>query len=141
MMSTYPSYPPVTEVTWRIPIGMPAPFMNSNERKHWTSRSENTAAWRYTAGWRVKAAKIPRLEHAWIQVHVSFGDKRRRDPSNYARTAKAIVDGIVDAGVLPDDNPQYVTGPDMRLGTDSKRGALLIISARPIVDADLGTEG
>jgi hypothetical protein len=33
---------------------------------------------------------------------------------NYYPTAKAILDGLVDAGVLPDDNDDHVTGPDMR---------------------------
>ena len=29
-------------------------------------------------------------------------------------TAKAVVDGLVDAGVLPDDDAKHLLGPDLR---------------------------
>ena len=35
-------------------------------------------------------------------------DKRRRDPSNLIATQKPILDGLVDAGLVPDDTPEYV---------------------------------
>jgi Holliday junction resolvase RusA-like endonuclease len=35
-------------------------------------------------------------------------DKRRRDVDNIQPTCKAIIDGIVDAGVIIDDNTYYV---------------------------------
>jgi crossover junction endodeoxyribonuclease RusA len=36
-------------------------------------------------------------------------DKRRRDPDNLVVPLfKALVDGIVDAGIVPDDTPEYV---------------------------------
>lgn len=37
-------------------------------------------------------------------------------PGTSTPTAKAIVDGLVDAGVIPDDSNEWVTGPDMRAG-------------------------
>ena len=40
----------------------------------------------------------------------------RWDAGNLYPTAKAIVDGLVDAGVIPDDSNEWVTGPDMRAG-------------------------
>jgi hypothetical protein len=36
-------------------------------------------------------------------------------------TAKACVDGLVDAGVLEDDNFSRVRGPDMRLNVAAHR--------------------
>ena len=30
-------------------------------------------------------------------------------------TLKALVDGLVDAGLLPDDDARHLQGPDMRL--------------------------
>jgi len=44
-------------------------------------------------------------------VRVTFGVRdpgRRRDPHNYMPTVKAIIDGLVDAGVWPDDTPEDV---------------------------------
>lgn len=45
------------------------------------------------------------------EVHVSlpFPVSRGRDPINFAKTVKHIVDGIKDAGAWPDDTPNYVT--------------------------------
>lgn len=47
-----------------------------------------------------------------------WADNRRRDPGNWYPTAKAIVDGLVDAGILIDDDHTKVVGPDMRQRTD-----------------------
>jgi hypothetical protein len=41
-------------------------------------------------------------------------------------SAKAAVDGLVDAGVLTDDSDEYLTGPDMRPGPVEKSGRLVL---------------
>jgi len=33
---------------------------------------------------------------------------RRRDPHNFYPTIKPIIDGLTDAGLWPDDTPEYV---------------------------------
>ncbi|WP_130865831.1 RusA family crossover junction endodeoxyribonuclease [Acidipropionibacterium timonense] len=38
----------------------------------------------------------------------------RADPNNATPTLKAIIDGMTDAGVWPDDSSEYVLGPDPR---------------------------
>lgn len=43
-----------------------------------------------------------------VYVSIPFEQERRRDPHNYYPTVKAIIDGIVQAGVWPDDNPDWV---------------------------------
>jgi hypothetical protein len=35
-------------------------------------------------------------------------------------------DGLVDVGVLPDDDAAHLEGPDMRLGTVHPRGRLVL---------------
>lgn len=52
---------------------------------------------------------------------------RRRDPANWYPSFKAAVDGLVDAGVLEDDDHTRVVGPDMRLGPVVKRGQLVLV--------------
>ena len=37
-----------------------------------------------------------------------FKDNRRRDLDNYSATVKMILDGMVAAGVMPDDNREIV---------------------------------
>jgi len=61
------------------------------------------------------------MGRAEITVEYQPYDKRRRDPDNYAATGKPLIDGLVAAGVLPDDDGKhvavvrYVIGPLYRL--------------------------
>lgn len=60
--------------------------------------------------------KMKLQQKAWspvpINVHVTlpFRTTRTRDPHNYVGTnVKRVVDGLVKAGLVPDDNPEWVT--------------------------------
>ena len=46
------------------------------------------------------------LAHARVTITYFFKDRRRRDPDNYS--GKFILDGLVSAGILKDDNFQCV---------------------------------
>lgn len=87
-----------------------AQLLTANQRLHYQPRRERTAYWRT----RAAALVVPRFATARIVVTFAFPDRRRRDVANLYPTAKAIVDGLVDAGLLPDDNDQHLTGPDLR---------------------------
>jgi len=50
-----------------------------------------------------------RLPPSDVYTVLPFQTARRRDPINYAKTVKHIVDGITMAGAWPDDTPDYVT--------------------------------
>ncbi len=39
-----------------------------------------------------------------VDVQLTFGRRSRRDSPNWYPTIKAAIDGLVDAGVLPDDS-------------------------------------
>jgi len=88
--------------------------LNANQRLHWAARSVRTAAWRAKAAAALTQAEIPAYTRAHIFCHVAFPDQRRRDVHNWYPTAKACVDGFIDAGLLPDDDDQHLIGPDMR---------------------------
>ncbi len=54
----------------------------------------------------IKSA-VPKLppkpfEKSIVEINYYFKDKRRRDPDNYS--GKFILDGLVSAGVIADDN-------------------------------------
>lgn len=95
--------------TFTIPLIFTKPPLNMNQRLHWARKAKLTKAIRTEAFIRCRAARIPRAKHLTVQLHYQPRDNRRRDPSNLMPTQKALVDGIVDAGVVPDDTPQYVT--------------------------------
>ncbi len=91
-------------------------WLNANDRGLWMSRHRITRAWRQRTAYVATAARLPRLDGAHIVCELQFADNRRRDPANWAPTAKACVDGLVDARVFDDDNSSRVVGPDMRIG-------------------------
>jgi len=112
---------------WMLIIEQPAPWLNANDRVHWRTRARWTKAWRHAA-WHAVANRdvnpIPlRLDQVHIIAELRFRDRRRRDPANWAPTAKAIVDGLVDYGLIADDDHRHVVGPDMRIGEPVARSA------------------
>lgn len=91
-------------------------WISANQRLFWRVKAERTKAWRQATAWHARAAKIPYVPTALVVCELRFSTLHRRDPSNWAPTAKACVDGLVDAEVFDDDDHKHVTGPDMRLG-------------------------
>jgi hypothetical protein len=115
-----------------LTVMAPCSLLNINDerRKHWAVVRRLTKAWRTAAREAALEAGLGALPypcHVTAYVHRSH-IRGRWDAANYYPTAKAIVDGIVDAGLLPDDANRYVTGPDMRPGDGwSQAGVVLIL--------------
>lgn len=105
-------------------------WISANSRAHWRVRASLTASWRGYTELLAHSAGLPPMNKALVVCELIFPDRRRRDPANWHPTAKACVDGLVDAGVFPDDDHKHVTGPDMRIGlvgTREQRGLLFKI--------------
>lgn len=62
--------------------------------------------------------------------------KRSRDAGNWPPSAKAYVDGLVDAGLLLDDNATHLAGPYPEIGppvpSGGARMSLVIVELTPI---------
>jgi hypothetical protein len=65
-----------------------------------------------------------------VLAHVWKPRAGRYDPNNLWPTVKAVVDGLVEAGFLADDDHVHVLGPDMRHG--GKGGPCLVLEIRPV---------
>nr|WP_315501281.1 hypothetical protein [Actinomyces oris] len=103
------------EPTWEAVIRLAASdVLNLNDRTHWSRAASKRRTTRLLAEQTARVSRAPRLERARLVVEISFPDRRRRDPHNYMATVKPIVDGLVDAGVLPDDDAKHLLGPDLR---------------------------
>lgn len=100
--------PDVEGRRWTVDLPGKQP-LSLNARLHWSARHRLTKAWRNDAALCIRAARIPRLAHAHVEVHVSPPDRRRRDADNLVLTQKTIVDALRDTGVLADDTPNHVT--------------------------------
>jgi crossover junction endodeoxyribonuclease RusA len=94
------------QVTIALPPGLPV--LSLNGRLHWAARNKAAQALKQAAWAIVAGAKVPPMERAVITVEYQPPDKRRRDPDNYAATGKPLIDGLVAAGVLPDDDGKHV---------------------------------
>lgn len=96
----------------------PLPPINANDRdRHWATRARKVREVRSTAYLLARGKKLPKgLCHIQVQLHYAPRDNRRRDPSNLMPTQKALLDGLSAGtakypgyGLVPDDNPEYVT--------------------------------
>lgn len=77
---------------------------NAQRRMHYRTWGPLMSIARSSAYIKAKEAKIPKLGRA--HIHIFPGQKRGvlADPGNHYPMAKAVIDGLVDAGVLEDDN-------------------------------------
>lgn len=101
--------------------------LTANKRPHWSYRAAVTREWRQEACQLARAARVPRLDRAAIRVDVLPRTRGRYDPNNVSPMSKAIVDGLVDAGVLDDDDATRLDGPDHRPGPPAElRGPALL---------------
>lgn len=103
------------EFTLTIPA--PALFLNINQRLHPRVIAPTVKAWRDAGRVHARAAKLPTLQQARITATLHFGDTRHRDDHNYFPTVKAIIDGLVDYGLLPDDSREYLLATTISGGT------------------------
>jgi hypothetical protein len=113
---------------YRVALPAGTDLLNANQRLNRFAQASLVKDIRKTACLLARKARVPRLEraHVFYIVHpVSVA--RRRDPGNWAPSAKAAIDGLVDARVLDDDNSTRLLGPDPRLGRPVKKGQLVLI--------------
>jgi crossover junction endodeoxyribonuclease RusA len=135
----------VTTYTIALPAGLR--LLNSNQRPHHRIRHEVTKELRAAAREAVTehtdlmkalaAAKPgPLFQRAHVLGILRPPSARRADPANWYPSFKAAVDGLVDAGLLDDDDHTRLVGPDMRLGEKVKGGQLVLIIRGIAVDED-----
>jgi crossover junction endodeoxyribonuclease RusA len=115
-----------TRYTITLPTGMD--LINANRPLHFRVKAVRARAIRQAANVIARSQKIPRMEyaHAFYLIHPTKLD-RRRDPGNWAASAKPAIDGIVDAGILRDDNSRLLLGPDPRLGSSRAMEQLVLV--------------
>jgi hypothetical protein len=74
-------------------------------KREWSNAVELACIWN----------KIQPVDKCELRFTFIFGDRKRRDPDNYAATVKMIIDGLVMAGILPDDNFNHVVKIEMSI--------------------------
>ena len=89
------------------------PSINATHSWHWSKTRQLRAAWK-EAGFLYGRQAINRRK-GWEQqpvvvpVSLPFAQNRRRDAHNYTGTViKWLVDGLVAAGIIPDDSIEWL---------------------------------
>ncbi len=82
--------------------------LNLNHREHWAVKAKRVREVRELARRLAIAEGVPPLRKISVELHYCPRDKRRRDPLNLVAMLKPIEDGLVDAKIIPDDNPEYL---------------------------------
>lgn len=115
-----PGRRPAAAPAWSAEFTMYASdALNENHRHHWASVAARRRELRRWAAHLAAATRAPRLGRARVTATVRLSSHGRRDPLNWAPTVKPLLDGLVDAGVLPDDDAAHLEGP--YLTTDPTR--------------------
>lgn len=106
-----------------------SPPLSANQRMHWSTKGRVTREVRHTAAWLARYAKLPSTDRLIVTLHYRPASRRRRDAHNLYPTVKALVDGLVDAGIVPDDDIAHVSTPEPVIHSPSEsEGAAMWLS-------------
>ena len=85
--------------------------VNKERTGHWSSRASVTKAWREAFTWLARIGDIPTdgtLRACHVDAVPLAATRRRQDVGACLPVVKAAIDGLVDAGVWIDDDPDHV---------------------------------
>jgi crossover junction endodeoxyribonuclease RusA len=144
------TFHPGRSLRWTLAVNVPwaTEVVSMNTRSHWTNTHRQIQALRSRGATTARSAQptMPRFSRAAVTVYIRFPDRRRRDLQNYHKTLKALLDGFVDAGLLPDDDATHLYGFDVRTwirGMDEDVDAHMTLgdAARPMLSLVFVFEG
>lgn len=106
------------------------PMLNANDRDHFRVTSPIRKDWREKGELLGIKARVADLgwQHARIDAYIHRPINSRSDAGNFYPTVKPIIDGLIDAGLLPDDNDDHLAGPFLHKGEKGPYAVTLIIT-------------
>ena len=97
-------------------------WLSANDRRHWADKGKRTKALRAMGCIVARSAKVGQLGTTHVAAFIGYPRNSKADPANAAPTVKALIDGMTDAGVWPDDDSTFVLGPTFLRGDKSEPG-------------------
>lgn len=112
-----------------------SPPLTANQRLHWARKARLTSDVRSAAYLAFLAKWADNGEYGRVEVNLTWfvKDKRRRDVDNIVPTLKALCDGLVDAGIVPDDTPEYMVKRMPEIRFDPTEPAHFLLEVREIL--------
>lgn len=102
-----------------ITVPQPGPWVSMNDRPaHWAQRNGPAQTWR-AAAFVACRGLAPLTPPVVIDAVVHKSRNGRWDAHNLMATVKHAIDGVVDAGLLPDDSNAYLTRVSIEAGAKS----------------------
>lgn len=92
---------------WSIVVPLPVWTVNAQRQMHHHALAKLVREYRGTTCMLARSCKIPHLDRIALEFTPS-GPQIRQDTAAAAPAAKALLDGLVDAGVVDDDGPRFV---------------------------------
>ena len=99
-----------------------AKLRGRNYKEYATMKDRNTQM----VAWLAKKAGLPKYEKAYLII-TWYEPNGRRDPDNVMAGQKFILDGLVQAGVLPGDSQKYIQGIYHRFRVDRKNPRVEVV--------------
>ncbi len=113
---------------------------NKVHNMHYREVSADRKGWREDTATLARAARIP--AHAAIEVEAwgRYPDRRSLpDADAIAPAVKGAIDGLVDAGIIPDDSAAYLHGVTYRppkINSGAPPALILVITPAPSLDGE-----
>lgn len=106
------------------------PMLNANDRDHHRVVSPIRKEWRRRGrgignGARIRDAGLQRVR---VDAYIQRPINNDSDAGNFYPTVKPIIDGLIDARMLPDDNDRYLQGPFLHPGPKGPYAVILVIT-------------
>lgn len=97
-------------------------WLSANDRHHWARKAQRTRDLRHLGGAIAKRDGLAgaNLGRTQVFAHIGYPRAGKVDPANAYPTIKALIDGMVDAGVWADDDSDHIVGPDFRLDVSTR---------------------
>lgn len=112
-------------MSWRLEYPQRPWTLNKERKENRFVRAERVKEWRSAFHLLALEAKIPRLPAIGLDVQARLTGVQQ-DPVALFPAYKAALDGIVDAGVVPDDTWDYVKNVNFLPPEKGKPHALIV---------------
>lgn len=95
--------------SWELHFDGVRPWTVNAERKmHYHARAKKVKTFREAFKELAEEAEVPPLESMCIEATPILGDNRLQDTAACNGAVKAAIDGLVDAGIVPDDSNEWL---------------------------------
>lgn len=95
-------------LVWDLEYGSRPWTTNKDRTMHHHERAKLVKTWRETYKGLAEKAGIPPLKVFAIEAYPKLKDRRLQDTAACNPAVKAAIDGIIDAGVAPDDSNEWL---------------------------------